>query len=160
MTLQVYTARISYRGTDRLDVTRKSAGPDGLPFAPSWDILRPMIALRRGADQDAELRAWPQYVVAYTAEMRSSYQRNRPTWDVLLARTEVTLVCYCSDPEHCHRTVLAGILGKLGAEVHGERPEPRDAKLREMIDGLDDRQLDLLADGLEDELAMRRGKLP
>lgn len=35
MTL-LYTARITYSGSDRLDVTRLTAGPEGLPFAPSW----------------------------------------------------------------------------------------------------------------------------
>lgn len=119
MTLVIYTARITYAGPDRLDVTRKSAGPDGLPFAPSWTILRPMIALRRAGGDD--LAAWPQYVEDYTAEMRTSYRERRPAWDALLARDEVTLVCYCTDATHCHRTVLAGILGKLGASVRGER---------------------------------------
>lgn len=47
MTLAVHTARISYSGPDRLDVTRKSAGPEGLPFAPSWQILGPMLRGRR-----------------------------------------------------------------------------------------------------------------
>lgn len=117
---RVHTARISYAGSDRLDITRKSAGPDGLPFAPSWKILRPMIALRcAGGD---ELAAWPQYVEDYTAEMRTSYRDHRAAWDALLARDGVTLVCYCTDAAHCHRTVLARILGKLGTTVHGERP--------------------------------------
>lgn len=109
MTLAVYTARISYAGADRLDVTRKSAGPDGLPFAPSLRILSPMLT------------AWPTYVRAYTAEMRTSYRERRAAWDALLAREEVTLVCYCADPAYCHRTLLAEILGKLGAHVDGER---------------------------------------
>ena len=38
--LKVYTARISYGGSDRLDITRKSAGPDGL--AIMWGRLRPV----------------------------------------------------------------------------------------------------------------------
>lgn len=118
MTLAVYTARITYAGLDRLDITRKS-GEAGLSFAPSWAILRPMIALRRAGGD--ELAAWPQYVEDYTAEMRASYRDRRAAWDWLLARPEVTLVCYCTDPAHCHRIVLAGILAKLGATVCGER---------------------------------------
>lgn len=115
---RIYTARVTYAGPDRLDITRKSAEA-GLPFAPSWAILRPMIALRRAGGD--ELAAWPQYVDDYTAEMRASYRDRRAAWDWLLARPEVTLVCYCTDPAHCHRTVLAGILAKLGATVCGER---------------------------------------
>lgn len=115
----VYTARISYAGTERLDITRKSAGPDGLPFAPSWRILGPMLALRRAGVPAAW--AWRRYVEEYTAEMRASYREQRAAWDRLLARDEVTLVCYCTDAAHCHRTLLAEILGKLGAQVQGER---------------------------------------
>lgn len=98
------------------------SGPAGLPFAPSWQILRPMLVLRRSGDAYDEDAAWPGYVDAYTAEMRVSYRANRPAWDALLARDEVTLVCYCRDQAHCHRTVLAEILGRRGADVRGERP--------------------------------------
>jgi uncharacterized protein DUF488 len=115
----VYTARISYSGPDRLDITRKSAGPDGLPFAPSWRILGTVLRLRRREQPVASY--WPKYVADYTAEMRASYRDQRPAWDRLLARDEVTLCCYCTDAVHCHRTVLAEILSKLGAAVCGER---------------------------------------
>lgn len=131
MTLVVHTARISSRDPDRLDVTRMSGGEIGEPFAPSWAILRPAIAARR-AERDAATEtarilavqraadAWVDYVPAYTAEMRQSYRMHRPAWDSLLARSRVVLCCYCIDPQRCHRTLLAGILGKLGADVRGE----------------------------------------
>ena len=134
MTLTVYTARVSYGGADRLDVTRKSAGPDGIAFAPSWAILGPALKARevaewllkaslweREAAARIEREAWEAYVPAYLAEMRESWRANRHAWHALLARESVTLVCYCTDPERCHRTLLAGILAKLGATVAGER---------------------------------------
>ncbi len=117
----VHTARVTYSGPDRLDITRSKAAPDGIPFAPSWGILTPILRLRQH-DLHAEAEAaWPRYVEDYTNEMRVSYRLERAVWDALLARDQVTLVCYCMDPQRCHRTVLAGILGKLGAEVRGER---------------------------------------
>ncbi len=119
MTLLVHTSRVTYAGPDRLDVTRKSGDPT---FAPSWAILRPMLALRRAEGAMSVAYAWPRYVRDYTAEMRTSYRLNRAVWDVLLARESATLLCYCTDAAHCHRTVLAGILGKMGATVRGERP--------------------------------------
>jgi uncharacterized protein YeaO (DUF488 family) len=64
---------------------------------------------------------WALYVEAYRSEMRESYRTQRAAWDALLARESVTLVCYCTDAERCHRTLLAGILAKLGATVAGER---------------------------------------
>ncbi len=99
MTLAVYTARITYAGPDRLDVTRKTGEEGaGLLFAPSWRILRPILTARRIGAQWIWL--WPQYVKDYTAEMRASYRDQRAAWDRLLARTEVTLLCYCSDAQH------------------------------------------------------------
>lgn len=121
MTLRVHTARISYLGPDRLDVTRRSAGDDGIAVAPSGRILWPMKQLEWNHGLAAVASAWPRYVADYTAEMRTSYRENRAAWDALLARDEVTLVCYCASPDYCHRTVLAEILAKLGAGVVGER---------------------------------------
>jgi len=134
VTLTVYTARVSYGGADRLDVTRKSAGPDGIAFAPSWAILGPALKARevaewllkaslweREAAARIEREAWEAYVPAYLAEMRESWRANRHAWHALLARESVTLVCYCADPARCHRTLLAGILAKLGSTDAGER---------------------------------------
>lgn len=129
MTLTVHTARVNYDGADRLDVTRKSAGPEGIAFAPSWAILRPALDLLKCAelacsDCDGQRIAhmtWALYSAAYAAEMRESYRTQHAAWRALLARESVTLVCYCTDPERCHRTLLAGILAKLGATVAGER---------------------------------------
>lgn len=112
MTLHVRTARVSYGGPDRLDVTRKT-GDAGLFLAPSWAILRPVLDQRRiGQPFD-----WAGYVAAYKAEIRSE----RAKWDALLAREAVTLVCFCTDPVQCHRHVLRReILPALGAVDAGE----------------------------------------
>ena len=116
VTLRVRTARVSYGGPDRLDVTRKT-GTGGLFLAPSWAILRPVLDRRRiGQPFD-----WAGYVAAYKAEMRESYRRDRAAWDALLARESVTLVCYCTDAVQCHRHVLRReILPALGAVDAGE----------------------------------------
>lgn len=118
---RVHTARIAYAGPDRLDITRKSAGPDGIPFAPSWAILGPVLTMRKLYGASGVNQVWPRYVEDYTAEMRQSYRDHRAAWDALIARDEVTLVCYCADSARCHRTLLAGILAKLGAKLCGER---------------------------------------
>jgi uncharacterized protein YeaO (DUF488 family) len=68
---------------------------------------------------------WEEYVAAYTEEMRGSYRTRREAWDKLLAMPHVVLLCFCTDPYHCHRRVLAGILTKLGALDEGELPDPR-----------------------------------
>jgi len=132
MAVEVWTSRISSKDPDRLDITRESAGLDGIAFAPSWDILRPAHDARRenelhldaGDQLGASLvegDAWQVYVPAFMAEMRASYRANRAAWDAMLARQRVVLVCDCTDPDRCHRTLLArDILTKLGATYRGE----------------------------------------
>ncbi len=96
--LRVWTARVSYRGADRLDVTRKSTDPIGIVFAPSESILWPTIELRHvaeslckaaslarknGADERVsegekaariiEDAAWKLYTPLYLAEQRAGY---------------------------------------------------------------------------------------
>lgn len=122
MPLRVYTARVSYGGPDRLDITRKSATPEGLIFAPSIEFLK-----KRNNHVKHNV---------YIAEMRVSYTNNPAGWAALLARDEVTLCCSCVDPANCHRVTLAQyILTKLGAQYLGERPkpEPRTKKTREPL---------------------------
>lgn len=133
MTLIVHTARISSRDPDRFDITRASGGPLGTPFAPSWAILNPALAAMKRADRIArggydgprqaeQIRAstWTRYAVDYRREMLASHCEHAPAWRDLLARERVVLVCYCTDATRCHRTLLAGYLGKMGAEVVGE----------------------------------------
>jgi uncharacterized protein YeaO (DUF488 family) len=132
MTLRVHTARVAYGGPDRFDVTRGSGGAEGAPFAPSWSILNHALDLfkkakafrkdgEEGLAESMEESAWREYSPRYVDEMRSSYRVNRAAWTALLARDEVTLVCYCIDGARCHRRLLAEILVKLGAKDEGER---------------------------------------
>ena len=125
-TLTLRTARVTYRGADRLDITRKTADPVGVVFAPSWDILRPALALREisretrnatgladriGLAERIENTMWELYASAYRAEMRLSYREHRATWDAVLARRgTLALVCFCVESDHCHRTLAAKIL--------------------------------------------------
>lgn len=139
MSLRVYTARITYVGEDRFDVSRQSGGRDAAPFAPSWAILRPAIAARRKAAEmrpvnaaradEIEANAWATYVPQYRAEMLASWRDNREAWLELLRRETATLCCYCvSQPGQelrCHRRLLAGYLEKLGAVYCGEHAEAR-----------------------------------
>jgi hypothetical protein len=158
-TIEVWTSRLDPRQTDPdlLDTTRLSGKPDaGLPFAPTWAIVKPAIAAFRRANEAAlagmfhdalniELDAWNAYVPQYLAEMlvssnsqvpekyraavREAWARgvrpNPEAWVRLLARPRVVLACLCQNArQHCHRFLLARILGKLGATLKGELPLP------------------------------------
>lgn len=114
-----FTARIGSGDPDEVNIAAKGGVA---AFAPSWPLLKPLLALReQGKLTD---RAWLEYTRKYTAEMRASYRRDRAPWDALLERPRAVLVCYCTDATRCHRTILArDILGKLGATYMGEMVE-------------------------------------
>lgn len=158
----VYTARIGvYVGTDALDITRKSGRGVGLALAPTWAILRPALDARTRAQAllaaplltpyavaeaaQIEADAWATYLPAYLAEMRQSYVVQRDAWNLLLVCPLLTLCCYCTDPERCHRTVLARtILPTLGCTYGGERLSQAGKALA-----------DKLMDSVDEELALR-----
>lgn len=131
--LVVRTARMGYRGDDWIDVslqgnrTRIAKGESGghrgigMAFAPSPGLLFPYLRLRQGGHERPH--HWDEYVRSYTEEMRASYVAQREAWDALLATPEATLLCFCTDASRCHRTVLAGILAKLGARIPAEGAE-------------------------------------
>ena len=114
--LRVHTGQIGkYHGADALDVTIKSAPPEGRPFAPDrWDMV---LGARRGRLSADAYRAY------YLELMRASYRQHREVWTTVLARDEVTLLCYCpAATPFCHRYILAReILPRLGARYCGER---------------------------------------
>lgn len=118
--LQVYTARLTYHGSDRLDISKKGRDPVGSIFAPSTSLVEKVQkAFRQGGSFDS----WRTYDREYQIEMGSSYLTHRAVWDELLSQDSVTLVCYCQDPDKCHRSVLARILAGYGATDMGERAE-------------------------------------
>lgn len=120
--MDIHTARINYQGADRLDITRKSGGPIGIVLAPSWEILAPVLNARRQKTMGNS--EWERYKRAYIDEMRTSYQTWPQHWERILARPEVTLVCYCADFLRCHRSLAADLLVKASkgaAFYRGER---------------------------------------
>ncbi len=107
MTLAVHTAHASWAGQARR--------VEGRVCRPVLDNLR-----------------WPEYVDAYTAQMRDLYRRDRGQFDALLQGKRVVLACWCVFPGQCHRTVLARILTRLGARYYGEI-ESWDATVEEPV---------------------------
>ena len=105
----VRTARMNYRGPDRLDITVKGEAPVGRAFAPTWPMV---IAAKKARKDGTEDAYWPEYVAAYYERMRVSYRRWRGQWSTVLGMEQVTLVCFCPDsPEkRCHRFLLVKIL--------------------------------------------------
>lgn len=128
--LTVHTSRIWYSREDRVDITRMSAGPLGLSFAPSWEILNQFKSKRRAAiqrhDFSAVKLAWQEYIKLYRGEMENSKQVHFQNWERLLSRKEAVLVCYCPTAEWCHRGLLADILVETGRAVYAGEIEVSD----------------------------------
>lgn len=133
----IYTAPYRYGGSDRVDITRSGnkklleAGHEapGLILAPSDGILWPAKkALEQAPNRAAALLVFAGYAAKYHDEMRRSFVANREGWYQLAYRHEITLVCFCEDPELCHRSLAAQYLAKISngyMEVAGERQMKR-----------------------------------
>lgn len=75
---------------------------------------------------------WLVYRERYLERLRQSYVLQRSCWDKLLARERAVVVCYCAEPERCHRSVLAEVLVKLGAQYGGELAIDGSERQREL----------------------------
>lgn len=126
----VYTARYSYRGPDRFDITRRGADKGDLRagvFAPPRWLLNIGKGYSTSVPAGVEplpsdpLGRWRWYDREYTRAMRRSYREHRAEWEALLALPEATLVCFCPHPAGCHRGLLAALLAQCGAVHCGER---------------------------------------
>lgn len=132
MPLSVWTARLHYRGSDRLDITRNGRDPVGHVFAPSERLVELVKETSYKADS---YKSWKTYEREYSIEMGTSYLSYRKVWESVLSRDLVTLVCYCSSPTRCHRSLLAKLLEEQGAVYLGERDaSERDNSEREAFD--------------------------
>lgn len=145
--LIIHTSQISrYRGIDAFDITRRSGGDAGDPFAPSQKLLDQALAARdqvkrwRDSAQDLftgttedrrsaleradelERRAWRAYVPAFIEEMRVSLRAKGKAWRKLLnAGDRIVLLCYCDSHLQCHRGLLVELIvraaRKFGRQV-------------------------------------------
>jgi hypothetical protein len=74
-----------------------------------------------------EVNAWNAYTTGFRAEMAESWISRRRRWRWALGLAELHLACTCSRERAirglCHRVLVAGMLGALGAAVKGEMPE-------------------------------------
>lgn len=110
--LKVYTAQYRYSGKDRLDITVAGKHAFGRFFAPSWRMVK---GLKNGTITEED------YARDYRNMMLDNYHNHKQTWTDLLSMEEVTLVCFCTPGDFCHRLLLANYLEKLGAVHLGER---------------------------------------
>jgi uncharacterized protein YeaO (DUF488 family) len=113
---------------DFLDITVKGQDPIGKVFAPTWDMVKTYIAKKKIIDKMADgqekrtlqFKAELEYQDVYHKLMLYSYDTHTDIWNEILARSSVTLGCFCRPEDFCHRLLLANYLVHLGAIYKGE----------------------------------------
>jgi hypothetical protein len=82
-----------------VDVSRKSAGPLGLPFAPPWDLV---MGSKQGRIDWTEYRGrYLQQLVAIGSGPVAALHE-----EGVRQGGELCLLCYCRDGARCHTTLL------------------------------------------------------
>lgn len=123
--LRIYTARVSYSGADRIDITRHA----GHCMAPSGMLLSK--TLHAVATGEPRVQVFARYEPAYLEEMREGWRLGPVRAFIESLPSEVTLVCFCPDPRYCHRRLAAEIITKARAEslYLGERELSKQGEL-------------------------------
>lgn len=86
-------------------------------LSPSWNLFTTYRDLARRNEWNAETFQ-KIYVPKFLKEMHEPSARDYLNMVYALGkRSSVALVCYCSDETLCHRSIVAGLLQGVGAEV-------------------------------------------
>ncbi len=138
MSLTVCTARLTYGGPGRLDITRKGADEarakgfvsDGAIFAPSHRIRALLYRDEFTTDQ---------YMTEYRAELERAYHHRpyRVVFDGFLVNglygDRIVGVCYCAPDAdgvlRCHRTTWRSFMVEKGAIDGGELPSDEQRRV-------------------------------
>jgi len=102
--LKIWTGRMQYRGSDRLDITVKGQDSLGRYFAPTWNMVR---SIKDGSLTEA------LYEEEYRRMMLLSYTNNVDKWRRVFDMGEVTFVCFCPTGSFCHRYILRNFISEL-----------------------------------------------
>lgn len=124
MPLEVYTAKMGYRGPDWLDVSLQgnmrrgdtaTGGHRGVGYilAPPPSLVFPFLQLRKAGRETPATQA--EYRERYLQHLRDRYRgAGRRAFDTVLSWPRVVLLCFCKPGEFCHRHLLAEVLVKTG----------------------------------------------
>lgn len=116
--LRIGAVRRPPRGVPKSDYADRDFFDVWFPnLAPSEALLKASRDATGGA-------AWKQFARAFLKEMKQPGPRR--DLDLLAAlsdQTDFSLGCYCRNPSHCHRSLLAQLLADRGAEVTMEMNE-------------------------------------
>jgi hypothetical protein len=98
----IYTARYSYCGPDRVDITVKGKDPLFSGLAPTWDMVR---GFKNGTLTPAAYTG--MYFDLINQRLKSGNKSLTNLHKSYLENGSVTLVCFCPADSFCHRYLLA-----------------------------------------------------
>ena len=111
--LRLGTVRRPPRGVRKTDFARRDFYDVWLPeLAPSaqvvsWALADPWTPAR-----------WRRYDRIYRREMATPAARHLIELLATMSKsTDFSVGCYCADPTHCHRSILADLLAGAGATL-------------------------------------------
>ncbi len=99
MSLAIHTAHYRYAGPDRVDITVKGKDPEWKVFAPTWKMV--MAVKNKGAEAH-------QYYLDEYYKILANVPLD--SWNELLNKKRIVLVCFCRQEEFCHRNILANYI--------------------------------------------------
>jgi uncharacterized protein YeaO (DUF488 family) len=110
--LRLGTVRRPPRGVPKTEHAARDFYDVWLPnLAPS----EPLLKSARNADDD---RAWSKFERAFLAEMNKPEASRLLDFVAALShRTNLSVGCYCTDENRCHRSVLRRLLQQRGADI-------------------------------------------
>jgi len=98
-----------------IDITVKSAIGKWRAFAPTWALV---MGFKSGKI------TWEEYERQYMNHLRGLWKANPGVFVELVkmaSQGDITLVCYCRDESHCHRSLLkralVAVAGKMGIQL-------------------------------------------
>jgi len=77
---------------------------------PDWDLVR---------DWKQGRIPWDQYRERYLAILRSRWNDGLKD-EIMSMPDDVTLCCWEKEPQHCHRSIAAEVIGKVRPELEVE----------------------------------------
>ena len=125
MVKTIWTAHISYREEDAVDITVKGNNPIGRVFAPTWDMVMDYKRAVKQQDWETPEEFTPEEI--YTKRYKALLGERLPTIQEMFdfyTKTwleELTFTCYCPPGAFCHRVILARDILKDVFNYRGER---------------------------------------
>ena len=111
--MRLGTVRRPPRGVPKTEFARRDFYDVWLPeLSPSADVVSSALS------EPWTPARWRRFERTYRREMATPAARHLiELLATLSATTDFSVGCYCEDPSHCHRSILADLLATAGATI-------------------------------------------